>query len=185
MINAINSEAGERMKKSIESLSHSLAKLRTGRAHPSLLEGVSVEYYGNSTPLNQVASVTVTDSQTLSVTPYEKSMVPEVDKAIRNADLGLNPAVAGQVIRVPLPPLTEERRIALTKQVKAEVETARIAIRNIRRDANTQIKTLLKDKDITEDEERKGQDDIQKLTDKHISEVEKIAQEKETDLMKV
>lgn len=185
MLNDIKADAEKRMGKSIELLRQDLAKLRTGRAHPSILDGIMVEYYGNPTPLNQVANVAVEDSRTLSVTPFEKQMVQVVDKAIRSAELGLNPTTAGQVIRVPLPPLTEERRKDLTKQMKAEAENARVAIRNIRRDANTQLKSLLKEKSISEDEERKGQDVIQKSTDKYISEVEKMAQIKEADLMQI
>lgn len=185
MFEEIKQDIQTKMQKSIESLKHDLAKLRTGRAHPSILEGLTVEYYGTPTPLNQVASITVSDSRTLTVTPFDKAMVAAVDKAIITSELGLNPATAGQVIRVPLPPLTEERRLTLVKQLKASAEESRVSIRNIRRDANNHIKNLLKDKKITEDEERREQDNIQKITDKHISEIDKIVQEKETDLMHV
>lgn len=185
MFEELKKDAQTKMQKSIESLKHDLAKLRTGRAHPSILDGLTVEYYGTSTPLNQVASITVSDSRTLTVTPFDKTMVAAVDKAILTSELGLNPATAGQVIRVPLPPLTEERRLTLVKQLKASAEEARVSIRNIRRDANNHIKGLLKDKKITEDEERREQDNIQKLTDKNIGEIDKIVQEKETDLMHV
>lgn len=185
MFEELKKDAQTKMQKSIDSLKHDLAKLRTGRAHPSILDGLTVEYYGTPTPLNQVASITVSDSRTLTVTPFDKTMVAAVDKAILTSELGLNPATAGQVIRVPLPPLTEERRITLVKQLKSSAEEARVSIRNIRRDANNHIKNLLKDKKITEDEERREQDNIQKITDKHISEIDKIVQEKETDLMHV
>lgn len=185
MFEELKKDAQTKMQKSIDSLKHDLAKLRTGRAHPSILDGLTVEYYGTPTPLNQVASITVSDSRTLTVTPFDKTMVAAVDKAILTSELGLNPATAGQVIRVPLPPLTEERRLTLVKQLKASAEDARVSIRNIRRDANNHIKSLLKDKQITEDEERREQDNIQKITDKHISEIDKIVQEKETDLMHV
>ncbi len=185
MFEELKKDAQTKMQKSIDSLKHDLAKLRTGRAHPSILDGLTVEYYGTPTPLNQVASITVSDSRTLTVTPFDKAMVAAVDKAILSSELGLNPATAGQVIRVPLPPLTEERRITLVKQLKSSAEEARVSIRNIRRDANNHIKNLLKDKKITEDEERREQDNIQKITDKHISEIDKIVQEKETDLMHV
>lgn len=185
MINKIKTEAETKMHKSIEMLKHDLAKLRTGRAHPSVLEGISVDYYGSLTPLNQVASITVSDVRTLTVTPFDKNMIAAVDKAIRSAELGLNPATAGTTIRVPLPPLTEERRLALVKQMKGSAEEARISIRNVRRDANNSIKALLKDKEITEDEERRAQDTVQKLTDKFISDVDKMVGEKESDLLQI
>lgn len=185
MLNSIQTEAENRMKKSIETLSHGLAKLRTGRAHPSLLETISVVYYGNTTPLNQVANITVEDARTLLVTPWDKGMVQAVDKAIRTSDLGLNPATAGMVIRVPLPALTEERRRDLIKHVKNDAEDARVAIRNIRRDANNQVKDMLKAKKITEDEERRNSDMIQKLTDKYINDVDKLVATKEAELMQV
>ncbi len=185
MINKIKTDAETKMQKSIEMLKHDLAKLRTGRAHPSVLEGIHVDYYGSATPLNQVASVTVSDVRTLTVTPFDKNMIAAVDKAIRSAELGLNPATSGTVIRVPLPPLTEERRLVLVKQMKANAEEARVSIRNVRRDANNSIKALLKDKEITEDEERRAQETVQKVTDKFISDVDKMVSEKETDLLQV
>lgn len=185
MINKIKTEAETKMHKSIEMLKHDLTKLRTGRAHPSVLDGISVEYYGSSTPLNQLASVTVSDVRTLTVTPFDKNTVAAIDKAIRAAELGLNPATSGTVIRVPLPPLTEERRLTLVKQMKASAEDARVSIRNVRRDANNSIKALLKDKEITEDEERRAQENVQKITDKFISDVDKMISEKETDLLQI
>jgi len=185
MINDINQDAKNRMHKAVESFQHELNKLRTGRAHPSLLEHIKVDYYGNLTPLNQAASITVSDPRTLSITPWDKNLVQPIEKAIRNADLGLNPATAGTVIRVPMPPLTEERRKALVKVVKNEAENARIAIRNIRRDANSAIKDLLKEKAIGEDEEHRAQDKIQELTNNSIAEVDKILATKEQELMEV
>lgn len=185
MLKSIQTEAENRMKKSIETLSHNLAKLRTGRAHPSILETISVVYYGNATPLNQVANITIEDARTLLVTPWDKGMVQAIDKAIRTCDLGLNPATAGMVIRVPLPALTEERRRDLIKHVKNEAEEARIAIRNIRRDSNNQVKELLKSKKITEDDERRNSDAIQKLTDKYIVDVDKLVSTKEAELMQI
>jgi len=179
----ITQDIEKRMKKSLESLGHTLAKVRTGRAHPGLLESVLVVYYGNPTPLNQVANVVVEDAQTLNVTPWEKNIVVEVDKAIRGANLGLNPTVSGGAIRVPLPPLTEERRKALIKQVRAEGEEAKVAIRNLRRDANNHIKDLHKQKQVSEDEVRRGEDSIQKLTDKQIQEVDKLLAQKEKELI--
>ncbi len=185
MLNEIKQDANKRMLKSIESLKVELAKIRTGRAHPSLLEHITVSYYGNETPLNQVANVSVADSRTLAIQPWEKNMIEPIEKAIMNSDLGLNPVTAGQIIRVPLPPLTEERRRELTKVVKAEVENAKVAVRNIRRDANNDFKDLLKDKEITEDDHRRAEDDIQKMTDKHVAEIDKILEHKEEELMAV
>lgn len=185
MLNKIQQETENRMKKSVEALSHSLAKLRTGRAHPSLLESITVVYYGNSTPLNQVANVTIEDARTLSITPWDKTMVQAIDKAIRTSDLGLNPTTAGTVIRVPLPPLTEERRKELVRHVRTEAEDARVAVRNIRRDANGEIEVLLKDKRITEDDGRRGKEGIQKLTDKFIQEIDKLVTTKEAELMHI
>ena len=185
MINDIKSDASERMSKSIESFRGDLAKVRTGRAHPSLLEHLRVDYYGVDTPLNQAATINVQDNRTLAVQPFEKSMVEVVEKAIMNSDLGLNPSTAGSVIRIPLPPLTEERRKDFIKVVRAEAENGRIAIRNIRRDANSMLKDLLKDKDISEDDERRGQEEIQKLTDSKIAELDAILAEKETELMEI
>ncbi len=185
MLDKVKTEAETKMHKSIEMLKSELSRLRTGRAHPAILEGIMVEYYGASTPLNQVASVTVSDPRTLTVTPFDKNSVGAIDKAIRTSEIGLNPATSGMVIRVPLPPLTEERRTALIKQLKSYAEEARVSIRNVRRDANNHIKTLLKDKAITEDEERRAQENVQKLTDKNIAEVEKMVQDKESDLAHV
>ncbi len=185
MLNDIYQEAEQRMQKSIDALQHELSKLRTGRAHTSLLENIKVSYYGQDVPLNQVASVSVADSRTLMVTPWEKTMVQAVEKAIMTSELGLNPATAGTAIRVPLPPLTEDRRKELIRVVKAEGENAKIAIRNIRRDANNQLKDLLKDKEISEDDERKAQDQVQKITDKLTAQVDKLLSAKEADLMEV
>lgn len=185
MLEQVKKDAETKMQKSIEMLKYDLAKLRTGRAHPSILDGVMVEYYGAPTQLNQLASVTVSDSRTLTITPFDKSSISAIDKAIRNSELGLNPASAGTTIRVPLPPLTEERRLALVKQMKSSAEEARVSIRNVRRDANNQIKAMLKDKSITEDEERRAQDAVQKVTDRFISDVDKMVHDKETDLLHV
>ncbi len=177
--------ADQRMNKSVAALKHELVKIRTGRAHPSLLEHISVNYYGTEVPLNQAANINVLDSRTLSVTAWDKSTIPIIEKAILNSDLGLNPVTAGEVIRVPLPPLTEERRKELTKVVRAEAEKARVAVRNIRRDANHSLKNMIKDKDITEDDERKDEDQVQKLTDAHIAEIDKLLEDKEKDLMEI
>lgn len=185
MIQEIIQEADERMQKSITTLKAELSKLRTGRAHPSLLEHITVEYYGSQTPLSQVANVNIADARTLTITPWDKNMVGAIEKAILTSDLGLNPATAGQVIRVPMPPLTEQRRKELGKVVRNEGENAKIAIRNIRRDANNTIKELLKDKAISEDEERRAQERVQKLTDKLTEEVDKIVEAKENDLMEI
>lgn len=183
MIEEFKQDAEVRMKKSVESLKGELTKLRTGRAHTSLLEHITVDYYGSEVPINQVANISVADARTLTVTPWEKQMVPVVEKAILNSGMGLNPATAGEVIRVPLPPLTEERRKDMTRVVRQEGEGARVAIRNIRRDVLSDIKTLLKEKEITEDDERRAHDDIQKITDKYIAQVDKLLEEKEKDLM--
>jgi ribosome recycling factor len=183
MINEIKQDAEKRMKKSVETLKHDLTKIRTGRANASLLDHVQVDYYGNLTPLNQVANVTASDARTILVTPWEKSMVAAIEKAILTADLGLNPATAGTAIRVPMPPLTEERRKEMTRIVRAEGEQGRVAIRNIRRDANTHLKELVKEKAISEDEERKANEVVQKITDKYIAEVDVAVSEKEKDLM--
>jgi ribosome recycling factor len=185
MIEDIKKDAASRMAKSVENLKQELTKLRTGRAHTSLLDHIRVNYYGSDVPLNQVASVSVADPRTLVVSPWEKNMVPVVEKAILNSDLGLNPTTAGTVIRIPLPPLTEERRRDMVKVVRNEGEGGRVAIRNIRRDANSDLKALLKEKEITEDEERRAQDDIQKLTDKYIAEVDKLLEAKEAELMEI
>jgi len=183
MIEELKKDAEVRMSKSVESLKSELTKLRTGRAHTSLLEHITVEYYGSEVPLTQVANISVADARMLTVTPWEKQMVSAVEKAILNSGMGLNPASAGEVIRVPLPPLTEERRKDMIRVVRQEGEGARVAIRNIRRDVLSDIKTLLKEKDITEDDERRAQDDIQKVTDKYIAQVDKLLEEKEKDLM--
>ena len=183
MIEDTKKDAESRMQKSIEALKSELTKLRTGRAHTSLLDQITVEYYGNPAPLSQVASVTVTDARTLTVAPWEKNMVSIIEKAILTSGLGLNPAVSGMNIRVPLPPLTEERRKDLIRVVHKEGENARVAIRNIRRDANNDLKSMNKDKTITDDELRKAEDDMQKMTDKYIKEVETTVAAKEKDLM--
>ncbi len=185
MTDDIKKSAVQRMTKTLEALRNELGKLRTGRAHPSLLDHVTVEYYGNTVPLSQVANVVASDSRALAVTPWEKHMVAVVEKAIRSCDLGLNPTTTGGVVRVPLPPLTEERRRDLIKVVRHEGEGAKVAIRNVRRDANQELKALLKDHKISEDAERRAQDEIQKVTDKNITEVDKILAVKETDLMEV
>lgn len=185
MIEDIKNDAAARMAKSVDSLKQELVKLRTGRAHASLLDHITVNYYGSEVPVNQVASVSVGDARTLVVTPWEKNMVPIVEKAIMASELGLNPATAGTVIRIPLPPLTEERRRDMVKVVRQEGEGARVAIRNIRRDANADLKQLLKEKEITEDEERRAQEAIQKLTDKYIQEVDKVLEAKEAELMEI
>ncbi|WP_305910225.1 ribosome recycling factor [Methylomarinum sp. Ch1-1] len=183
MISDIQQDASARMAKSIEALQKAFSKIRTGRAHPSLLDQINVSYYGSETPLSQVANVSVEDSRTLKVTPWEKGMVQAIEKAIMTSDLGLNPATQGAVIRIPLPPLTEERRRDLVKLVKQEAEQGRVAIRNIRRDANSEIKEALKEKMISEDEARAGEEKIQKITDQFIKEVEKHLEEKEADLL--
>ncbi|MDF2940417.1 MAG: frr [Gammaproteobacteria bacterium] len=185
MINDIISSAQQRMQKSIEALKHDFTKIRTGRAHPSLLEHIRVSYYGSEMPLSQVANVTIADSHTLAVTPWDKSMVQPIEKAIMTSDLGLNPATAGTVIRVPLPPLTEERRRDMTKIVRQEAENARVSIRNIRRDMNQDFKDLLKDKEITEDEAHRAEEKAQELTDKFIAQVESLASDKEKELMAI
>ncbi len=174
-----------RMQKSIDAFKLDMSKVRTGRAHPSILDHVRVDYYGNETPLSQVANVSVGDSRTLVITPWEKKMIPVIEKAIMTSDLGLNPATSGELIRVPLPALTEERRKDLSKIVRAEAETARVSVRTVRRDANTAVKEMLKKKEIAEDEEHKLADSIQKLTDKFISEIDHLLTAKETELMAI
>ncbi|OBW92859.1 ribosome recycling factor [Gallibacterium salpingitidis] len=183
MIKTIKDEAQQRMEKSVEALKGQISKIRTGRAHPSLLDGIHVEYYGASTPLRQVANVVAEDARTLAITVFDRSLISAVEKAIMASDLGLNPASAGTIIRVPLPPLTEERRRDLTKIVRGEAEQGRVAIRNIRRDANDKVKALLKDKEISENDERKAQDEIQKLTDLYVKKVDEALAEKEKELM--
>ena len=185
MIDEIIADAESRMGKSVDSLRTELTKIRTGRAHPSLLDQVSVDYYGTETPINQVANVTVEDSRTLAVAPWEKQMVAVVEKAIINSGLGLNPATAGNLIRIPMPPLTEERRRELVKVVKAEGEGAKVAIRNIRRDANSDFKDLLKEKEISEDACRESEDSVQKLTDKYVASVDEVIAVKEKELMEI
>lgn len=185
MLQEIMKDANERMDKSVESLRGELKKLRTGRAHTSLLDHITVEYYGSDVPLSQVANVGVEDSRTLTITPWERQMVSVVEKAIMTSDLGLNPNTAGNVIRVPLPPLTEERRRDMVKVVRHEGENAKVAVRNIRRDALHHIKELLKEKEITEDDDRRAQDEVQALTDKHIGLVDKVVAEKEQELLEV
>lgn len=185
MIEPIKNTAESRMKKAIEALQNELSKLRTGRAHPSLLEQVRVTYYGNDVPLSQVASITVGDARTLLVSPWEKTLTSAIEKAITTANLGLNPATSGQIVRVPFPPLTEERRKDLAKLVKNAAEEGRVSIRNARRDANNQMKELLKKKEIGEDEERHAQDIIQKLTDKYVADVDRMAATKEKELMEI
>jgi ribosome recycling factor len=185
MINDVKQQADSRMHKSITSLKEALTKIRTGRAHTSLLDHIMVPYYGSDVPLTQAANVAVADARTLTVTPWEKNMVPVIEKAIMTSDLGLNPVTVGGVIRINLPSLTEERRRDLIKIVRSETEGARVAIRNIRRDANNDFKKLVKDKAISEDEERRAQDDIQKLTDKCIADVDKILETKEAELMEI
>ena len=183
MLDEIKKDAADRMAKSVESLRMELTKIRTGRAHTSLLDHITVEYNGSEVPLNQVANVGVEDSRTLTITPWEKNMVPIIEKAVMTSDLGLNPATAGTVIRVPLPPLTEERRKDMIKVVRNEAEGGRIAIRNIRRDAISDIKDLQKEKMIGEDEERRAEDDIQAITDKYVAEIDEVLAEKESELM--
>lgn len=185
MIADVKKSAEQKMQKTLEALKTDLGKVRTGRAHTGLLDHVMVDYYGTPMPINQTANVTLVDGRTISVQPWEKKMVSAVEKAIRDADLGLNPATQGDVIRVPMPALTEERRRDLTKVVRHEAESARVAVRNIRRDANGHLKDMLKAKSVSEDEERRAQEDIQKLTDKYIAEVDKLLQAKEADLMAV
>jgi len=181
----IKKQAADKMAKSIDTLRHNLAKVRTGRAHTGLLDHLRVDYYGTPTPINQVANVTLVDSRTIGVQPYEKKMVQAVERAIRDSDLGVNPATSGDMIRVPMPPLTEERRRDLTKLVKHEGEEAKVAVRNVRRDANTHLKEILKKHDVSEDEEKRVQDEVQKLTDKAVGDIDKMIAEKEKELMAV
>ena len=185
MIEDLKKDAEQRMGKSIDALSGAFAKIRTGRAHPSLLDGISVSYYGADTPLNQMANVSVLDARTLSISVWEKQLVPEIEKAIMKSDLGLNPVTTGELIRIPMPPLTEETRKGYTKQARTEAEGARISIRNIRRDVLSDVKDLLKEKEITEDEERRAQDDVQKITNRFIGQVDDMLAVKEKDLMEI
>ena len=185
MIDDVKNEASERMEKSLEALGHNFNKIRTGRAHPSLLDGLKVQYYGADTPLNQVANVNVEDARTLSLTAWDRSMIPEIEKAILKSDLGLNPATAGEVIRIPMPMLTEETRKGFIRQARHEAESARVSVRNARRDAMGMLKELVKEKEISEDDERRGQDDVQKLTDGFVARIEKLLAEKEADLLEI
>lgn len=185
MISDVKKTADQKMHRSIETLKADLAKIRTGRAHTGLLDHIHVDYYGTSMPLSQVANVTLADPRTIGVQPWEKKMIPVAEKAIRDSDLGLNPATSGDLIRVPMPPLTEERRKELIKVVHKEAEGAKIAVRNVRRDANEQLKKLSKDKQCSEDEERRAHDDLQKLTDRFIAEIDQLLQAKEADLMAI
>ncbi|MEM6300240.1 MAG: ribosome recycling factor [Pseudomonadota bacterium] len=185
MLDDIQNEAQGRMQNSIDALAGNFNKIRTGRAHPSLLDGVKVEYYGADTPLNQAANVNVEDARTLVITAWDKSMVPEIERAILKSDLGLNPATAGEVIRIPMPPLTEETRRGYIKQAKSEAESARVSVRNARRDAMAMLKELEKEKDISEDEERRGQERVQKITDGFIARIEEMLAQKEADLLEI
>jgi len=185
MIEDTKKDAQLRMRKSIDALQQELSKVRTGRAHASLLDHVMMDYYGSQVPINRVANVVAEDSRTLTVTPWERNMVSVVEKAILNSDLGLNPSTAGQVIRVPLPPLTEERRRELVKVVRHEAENARVAVRNIRRDANNDLKELAKEKEISSDDERRAQEAVQKLTDKYVGEIDQVLARKEQELMEI
>ncbi|MEW6342113.1 MAG: ribosome recycling factor [Pseudomonadota bacterium] len=175
----------QKMQRSIDAFKNDLSKIRTGRAHTGLLDHIQVDYYGSPVPISQVANMTLIDARTIGVQPWEKKMVPVVEKAIRDSDLGLNPATQGDVIRVPMPALTEERRRELTKVARSEAETAKIAVRNLRRDANEQLKKLVKDKEISEDDERRAGDDVQKLTDKFVAEIDKLVTTKEAEIMTV
>ena len=185
MISDVKRSTEQKMAKSVEALKADLSKVRTGRAHTGLLDHIQVDYYGSPMPLTQVSNVTLADARTIAVQPWEKKMIPVVEKAIRDADLGLNPATSGDIVRVPMPALTEERRRELIKVVHKEAENARIAVRNVRRDANEHLKRLMKDKECSEDDERRAQEDVQKLTDRSIAEIERILQAKEVDLMAV
>ncbi|WP_409420581.1 ribosome recycling factor [Pseudaeromonas sp. ZJS20] len=185
MINEIKRDAKDRMNKSVEALKSQLSKIRTGRAQPALLDGIQVEYYGSATPLRQVANVTAEDARTLAVTVFDRSLIQAVEKAIMTSDLGLNPSSAGTTIRVPLPPLTEERRKDLIKLVRGEAEQGRVAVRNVRRDSNSDLKALLKDKEITEDDDRRAQEEIQKLTDGFIKSIDDVLAAKEKELMEI
>jgi ribosome recycling factor len=185
MIADLKKSAEQKMQKTVDALKHDYQKVRTGRAHTGLLDHIQVDYYGSMMPINQVANVTLADARTIAVQPWEKKMVQVVEKAIRDSDLGLNPATSGDVIRVPMPPLTEDRRKELIKVVRHEAENARIAVRNIRRDTNEHLKKLLKDHEVSEDDERHAQGDVQKLTDRYITEIDKVLQGKEADLLAV
>ena len=185
MTNNIISDADERMNKTLEALKHELVKIRTGRAHTSLLDHITVDYYGSNVPVNQAANVSVLDARTLAITAWDKKSIPAIEKAILNSDLGLNPVTAGEVIRIPLPPLTEERRKELIKVVRGEGEKAKVAVRNIRRDANHSFKEKIKDKTISEDDEHRGEEKVQKITDDHITKIDMLVEEKEKELLEI
>jgi len=185
MLNEIQQDANDRMNKTVLSLENAFSKIRAGRAHPSLLEQIQVDYYGSMVPILQVANISAEDSRTLKVSPWEKDMVAIVEKAIMTSDLGLNPQTVGQVMRIPLPPLTEERRRELVRVVKDEAEQTKVAIRNIRRDANSDFKELLKEKEISEDDARKAEDNIQKITDEHVKSIDEKLNEKENSLLEI
>jgi len=185
MIAEVKQNTEQKMVKSVEALKANLAKVRTGRAHPGILDHIQVDYYGSPTPITQVANITLIDARTIGVTPWEKKMASTIEKAIRDSDLGLNPSTTGELVRVPMPSLTEERRRDLIKVVRGEGEDAKVAVRNVRRDANAELKTLLKDKQVAEDDERRAQDDVQKLTDRFIAEIDKALQVKEAELLAV
>jgi len=185
MIKEIIKEADERMGKAIAALSSAFNKIRTGRAHPSILDGVHISYYGADTPLNQVANISIEDGRTLAITPWERQLTPEIEKAIMKSDLGLNPVSAGHIIRVPMPALTEETRKGYIRQARLEAENARVSVRNARRDANSMVKELMKAGDVTEDEEHRAEDDIQKLTDKYVAEIDQLLKNKEADLLEI
>jgi ribosome recycling factor len=185
MIADVKKTAEQKMKKTLETLKADLGKIRTGRAHTGILDHIVVDYYGTATPVPQIGNVTLIDARTIGVTPWDKKMAPAIEKAIRDSDLGLNPSTMGETVRVPMPALTEERRKDLIKVVRHEGETARVAVRNVRRDANNHLKELLKQKKVAEDEERRAQDEVQKLTDRHIAEIDKLLQQKEADLMAI
>jgi ribosome recycling factor len=185
VIEDVKSEARERMEKSLEALVHHFNKIRTGRAHPSILDSVKVEYYGAETPLNQMANINVEDGRTLALTPWDRSMIPQIERAIMKSDLGLNPATSGEVIRIPMPALTEETRKGFIRQARTEAEAARVSVRNARRDAMSMLKELVKEKDISEDDERRGQDNVQKLTDDYVERIDKLLAAKEADLMEI
>ena len=185
MIEEFKADAAERMDKALDALAATLGRLRTGRAHPSVLDGIMVEYYGSATPLRQVANVAVADARMLTITPFDKGLVRDIERAIINSDLGLNPASAGEVIRVPMPPLTEETRKGLIRQARQEAEHTRVSIRNVRRDVLADIRELAKAKEISEDDERRAQDDVQRITDRHIARVDQVLADKEKDLLEI
>lgn len=185
MLDDVKKDATERMQKCVLALKNELKKIRTGRAHPSLIEHIRVDYYGSEVPLQQVSNIAIEDARTLMVQPYEKQMVQVIEKAIMKSDLGLMPMTAGQIIRVPMPPLTEERRRDMTKVVRHEAENARVAVRNVRRDVMNELKEMLKGKMISQDEDRRAQDDVQKLTDKHVADIDQALADKEKELMQV